>query len=268
MPTVSEVMGTPAQIARRLAFATAVGLFMGLIGPFGSYDVKPLPRVAAWLVSFWAGSLMLGASLSLAERWSARSGLPRWFARTAGVAATAVPLAAVSAASFRWIGHVSSSHMEWLTWYAQVLAISLPVALGYLSISAFMPLGGVAGAAGAAPSPTTSPARREPADGLLDRLPARLGKDVTALQMEDHYVRIHTPLGSDLVLTSMAQAMEPLGGVDGMRVHRSWWVARAAVEGAAWEGRNLRLRLKGGLEAPVARASIAEVRAAGWLQGG
>jgi DNA-binding LytR/AlgR family response regulator len=83
--------------------------------------------------------------------------------------------------------------------------------------------------------------------------------------MEDHYVRIHTPTGSRLELMSMSQAIAALGGVEGRRVHRSWWVARAAVEAAEPDGRNWRLKLRGGLRAPVSRANVAPLRAAGWL---
>ena len=267
MPRPTDVLGTPAQLARRLAFATAAGVFMGLIGPFGSYDVKPLQRVAAWLVSFWVGSLLFGAALKAAERWSARTGTPRWFARVTATALAAVPLAAVAAASFHWIGHVPASRMEWLTWYAQVLAIGLPTALGYMVLAPAV-------LKPAAPPPAVDPVPAEAApddrrgETLLDRLPARLGREVTALQMEDHYVRVHTPLGSDLLLTPMAQAVEALGAVEGLRVHRSWWVARRAVEGSAMDGRNLRLKLRGGIEAPVARTAVAQVRAAGWLGDG
>jgi DNA-binding LytR/AlgR family response regulator len=42
-------------------------------------------------------------------------------------------------------------------------------------------------------------------------------------------------------------------------------VARAAVVGAVENGRNLSLRLKGGLTAPVSRARVAPLRAEGWF---
>lgn len=259
MPSASQLIGTPAQLARRFAVATALGLFMGLIGPFGSYDVHPLERVASWLLSFWAGVLLFAPLLRTAEDWSVRTQTPRLFARTVAVALGCVPLAAISAASFHFVGGVPERRMTWLVWYAQVLAISLPAALTYLFVSSL----------GLAPTPADAPSHLSPAapgrEDLLSRLPARLGREVIALQMEDHYVRVHTALGSDLLLTPMAQAVGALSGVEGLRVHRSWWVARAAVQGSAWRGRNLRLRLKGGLEAPVARAQVAEVRAAGWL---
>jgi len=84
--------------------------------------------------------------------------------------------------------------------------------------------------------------------------------------MEDHYVRVHTPLGSTLVLMSLSQAMAGLKGVEGVQTHRSWWVARTAIAGVVEDGRKLRLRLSGGLEAPVSRARVGVLREQGWLE--
>ncbi|MFC3712590.1 LytTR family DNA-binding domain-containing protein [Sphingoaurantiacus capsulatus] len=86
-----------------------------------------------------------------------------------------------------------------------------------------------------------------------------------ALEMEGHYVRAHTAAGSTLILMRMRDAVAELDGIDGMQVHRSWWVARSAVENAAQHGRSITLRLKGGIKAPVARNSVPALRAAGWL---
>ena len=83
--------------------------------------------------------------------------------------------------------------------------------------------------------------------------------------MEDHYVRVHTPRGSALVLMSLGQAIAGMTDLEGLQTHRSWWVARRAVEGVVEDGRNLRLQLSGGLEAPISRARVGELRAQGWL---
>ena len=83
--------------------------------------------------------------------------------------------------------------------------------------------------------------------------------------MEDHYVRAHTVLGSELILLRMRDAVGELEGIDGAQVHRSWWVARDAVEDVKRDGRNLRLVLPGGLEAPVSRARVVELKEAGWF---
>ncbi|NEX94511.1 LytTR family DNA-binding domain-containing protein, partial [Caulobacter sp. 17J65-9] len=99
---------------------------------------------------------------------------------------------------------------------------------------------------------------------LLERLPPRLGREVVALGMEDHYVRVFTRRGDTLVLMRMADAVAELAAVDGAQVHRSWWVARAAVVASARSGRSGVLRLDTGLEVPVARRRLAELKALGW----
>ncbi|MNL69688.1 LytTr DNA-binding domain protein [compost metagenome] len=59
--------------------------------------------------------------------------------------------------------------------------------------------------------------------------------------------------------------MAGLRDVEGVQTHRSWWVARAAIAGVVEDGRKLRLRLTGGLEAPVSRTRIGALREDGWL---
>jgi DNA-binding LytR/AlgR family response regulator len=83
--------------------------------------------------------------------------------------------------------------------------------------------------------------------------------------MEDHYVRAHGPGVSTLILLRMRDAEGELAGFDGLRVHRSWWVARSAIEQVMRDGRNLKLRLKGGIEAPVARDRIVALKEFGLL---
>jgi DNA-binding LytR/AlgR family response regulator len=106
---------------------------------------------------------------------------------------------------------------------------------------------------------------RPPPAPFLDRLPPHLRSGLIALEMEDHYVRAHTAGGSALVLLRMRDAVAELAGIEGMQVHRSWWVARSAVREAVASGRNVTLRLERGIEAPVARSSITALREAGWL---
>jgi DNA-binding LytR/AlgR family response regulator len=84
--------------------------------------------------------------------------------------------------------------------------------------------------------------------------------------MEDHYVRVHRASGSRLELMPMADAIARYG-VAGIRTHRSWWVAVSAVRAIERDGRNMRLRLDGGLTVPVARNRVAAVRAVPALSG-
>ena len=101
----------------------------------------------------------------------------------------------------------------------------------------------------------TAPAGAPPAR-FLARLPAKLaGASLWAVEAEDHYLRLHTSKGQDLILLRLADALGELEGIEGARTHRSWWVARdavAAVERA--EGRTT-LTLPDGAKAPVSRTN-------------
>jgi len=78
-------------------------------------------------------------------------------------------------------------------------------------------------------------------------------------------VTAHTMAGSSLILMRMRDAISELSGIEGTQVHRSWWVARAAVRDVTRDGRNIRLVLARGLVAPVARSRIDALQDAGWL---
>ncbi|MHA7819606.1 MAG: LytTR family DNA-binding domain-containing protein [Erythrobacter sp.] len=100
---------------------------------------------------------------------------------------------------------------------------------------------------------------------FMRKLPNRIGREVIAMQSEDHYVRVHTTGGNALVLSTISDAASELqrGGVAGQRVHRSWWVAQDAVKGARQDGRKFFLKLRSGLEVPVSQTYREVVRLTG-----
>ena len=108
---------------------------------------------------------------------------------------------------------------------------------------------GDAGAASAAPAGQL----------FFQRLDAPLDGDLICLQMHDHYLAVHTTAGQQLVLCRMDDAARELHGL-GQRVHRSWWVARAAIAEARRHNGRLRLILHDGREVPVGRTYQQQVR--------
>ncbi|MDE1148145.1 MAG: LytTR family DNA-binding domain-containing protein [Azospirillaceae bacterium] len=257
-----QVFGDGRSWVRAFALASVVGVALGLIGPFGSfYNDSLILLLAYWVAAQWLGTAILGVVLRLAFvnargwDWRKRMGLA---ALVAVLAALPLAIACRLLALTLWPGPIA--RIGWPLWYGQTLLMALCSAYGYGAVAGHLRRS-PAGQEGSPESQTAG----TPASSFLARLPAALGRDLLALSMEDHYVRAHTPLGSALVLIPLHQAVAELDDVPGMRVHRSWWVARAAVAGLVRDGRNLRLRLVTGLEAPVARTSVAAVRAAGWL---
>jgi len=83
--------------------------------------------------------------------------------------------------------------------------------------------------------------------------------------MEDHYLRIHTALGSDLILLRLRDALAELGPTRGRQVHRSWWVADGAVASVERDAGRITLVLRNGLRVPVSKSFREPVKEAGWL---
>jgi DNA-binding LytR/AlgR family response regulator len=101
---------------------------------------------------------------------------------------------------------------------------------------------------------------------FLERLPLKLrGADVWAVEAEDHYLRLHTSKGQDLILMRLADAVSELEGIEGAQVHRSWWVARDAIADAKRGDGRATLTLKDGAEAPVSRTYARLLRERGWI---
>lgn len=232
-----------------LAVLTAVGLFLGLLGPFGSFDNGTLwRRLAYWVAMSWLG-LALGVLAQRSLRPLKLQGTWRW----TGLAGVAAVMAAVLTGAGRGLADLFwpkfGGGPALLVWYANTLVLTVGLIVFFALVRR--------------PGREPSPAVRAVAVGGLLGVPVA---QVLCLQMEDHYVRVHTAGGSRLVLATLGQAIEALHGAPGLRVHRSWWVADAAVAGAVAEGRNLRLILINGLSAPVSRTSVAAAREAGWLK--
>ena len=268
-----SLIGTPRQWAIDLAVMTALGVFLGVIGPFGSFNGGDLAmRIAYWVANIWIGFSVLSVAVRLSLRAAMRFDLPIWFALGLGVALGAAPLALILATFSAWFWPPNHGRMFPLfSLYAQTLAIAEPLSFAYYFLADRGWRGAVAQGGprreSAGVEPVAPPDPVPVSTAFLDRLPTRLGRDLLCLRMEDHYVRAHTARGSDLILIPLKDAVAELGGLEGLRVHRSWWVARAAVAMPVTSGRNLTLRLTNGLEVPVSRASVAVLRAAGWLDG-
>ena len=96
---------------------------------------------------------------------------------------------------------------------------------------------------------------------VLDRLPARLGRNLIYLRVIDHYLEVHTVDGHDLILMRMGDAVAGLGEL-GLQVHRSFWVSLRHVKDLVTVRGRHRLRLTGGREVPVSRTYLPAARAA------
>lgn len=97
-------------------------------------------------------------------------------------------------------------------------------------------------------------------DDFWSRIPTKLGRDLIAVTSELHYLRVHTQEGNALILYAFGRALERLREIDGMRIHRSHWVAIGHVQALRRDGEKVICRLDNGIELPVSRPYRAELR--------
>ncbi|WP_286828258.1 MULTISPECIES: LytTR family DNA-binding domain-containing protein [Kordiimonas] len=115
---------------------------------------------------------------------------------------------------------------------------------------------------GEAPQPTEhgpAPAPRIPS--IVARLSPEKHGELWAITSEQHYLRIYTEHGDDLILMRFSDALETLEAHDGIQIHRSHWVARAGIDKTDKDtGGKLFIVLKNGIKFPVSRPNQSLVK--------
>lgn len=101
---------------------------------------------------------------------------------------------------------------------------------------------------------------------LLREVPDLSAADVLALQAHEHYVRIYSQQGAQLIHYRFGDAVEEMPADLGLQVHRSWWVAENAVKSAQRGSRRWQLDLVTDVAVPVSDSYVAAVRERGWLK--
>jgi len=242
-------LGTAREWAIELAVGAGLGVFLGVIGPFGSFsNGGASPRILHFVACFLVGTTIFGVLQRLAADWARRTGVPVWLALVAAGVVGCAPLSLFVGWMVTRMWPFLTGRFSLLDMYGQCLMLSAP-ALLYMFFRQ-----------GVFKRTPPLPAAVEMASDVRP-----LAGEVLCLRMEDHYVRVHTLKGSRLVAGPFERVIAGLGDHEGMKVHRSWWVSRAAVVAVEVDGRNLKLRLSNDLRAPVSRASVAKLRQVGWL---
>jgi len=240
-------------LVRGLGVASAAGVVLALTGAFGTLEVSLLLRLVYWVPVMVAGALWGHLCSRGVERWIDLDERP-WLTVTALTLATSGPIVILV-----WLvtGLVFEGHVYPLATLPYMIVPVVIITATMSAINVFLakaqPVQTHAAALGAAPA-------RFP-----DRLPMKIrGGVIRAVQAEDHYLRIHTDRGSDLILMRLSDALDELQGLEGSQTHRSWWVARDAVRDVARGDGRATLTLEGGIEAPVSRKYAKALRDAGW----
>ncbi|MFN3293128.1 MAG: LytTR family DNA-binding domain-containing protein [Gemmobacter sp.] len=245
-----------ARLRARLTLAIWMFLtvMMAIAGPFGSYAEVPfLRRLLFWLVVS-ALALVLAAFVRvLVSRHPKLGGFWRGGVATAAVVAGVLswPLHMVSAQSLQGFPLLPPRPVELAVF---IFCLTLGLCAFRQAVDARM---------------ASAPAAAQPATPELPRLAERLPPEVRApvlrISGRDHYVDVVTTRGSASLLMRFSDALAELDGTPGLRVHRSHWVAEAAVAGGWRDGARVFLRLVEAETVPVSRTYLPEVEARGWL---
>jgi uncharacterized membrane protein SpoIIM required for sporulation len=100
-----------------------------------------------------------------------------------------------------------------------------------------------------------------PLAGLIEGTKLPADAILLAVRAEQHYIRIWSDRGTDMVRYRFRDLMGQLGNCPGGQVHRSWWVNFDAVQSVNNEGRKLELTISPDLIVPVSvsyRNSVVE----------
>jgi hypothetical protein len=240
-----------------IAFTAASALVYAFLAPLGTNALPLEERVVENFTLGFASFPVLWPPMRLALRFGDRAGLPELFVVIGGLVILAAPVSVIGSA-IEHLFHPGMPPTDPVVVYFMILALQ-PISAAYLIVERRLTRPRPVPVAATAAPLVVPPAR------LIARLNPRLGDEVLALQGEDHYVRVHTNQGSELLLMRLGDAIAELDGMEGLRVHRSWWVARQAVGEARMNGRRACLVLINGLAVTASREATVELRRAGWL---
>lgn len=232
-----------------LGMGVLAAVFMAAVGPFGTWKEPLHERLGFWVIGM-TGAILAGSGLDHCLRrmtWFGSRPAARAVANVVIFAAPAGLIASALAAV------VQGSQIDWPL-YRQTVPQILLVGLGFVGLIHLLG------------RRTTIARHRGLGDSTIGGLlpPKLAGARLLALEAQDHYVRVHTDRGASLVLETFEIALAKVSHLDGARTHRSWWVARGAVNGIERGDGRATLTLSGGTQAPVSRRYARCLRSAGW----
>jgi DNA-binding LytR/AlgR family response regulator len=233
--------------------AVVAAVFMTFIGAFDSHRQPPAQRLVFWLVLL-VGGTALGVTILSLVRGLLRLEQRPWLQATIFTLVIWIPETFMVWAVIALMLHAPWTLANLVDNAGPALIVSAAMtALNYLADQK-PPETHAAADATAPPAP------------FLERLPIRLrGAELYAVEAQDHYLRLHTSKGADLILMRLSDAIEELEGIEGAQTHRSWWVARDGVDDARRADGRATIRLKDGAEVPVSRTFARALRQAGWF---
>lgn len=235
--------------AAELGLWIAIGLVMAVLGPFGSSERTLYERGVYWL-----GCIVGGGMIGIGIDGMIRRMTDSFWVRVLAVSVLMTPPVTVLVwfVNHGLVGTPLIPETLVEPWF-EVFVVCFAVML-------FRQLVWTRRVAPAAPTD------EDPYAIFRQRLSARRREArLIAIEAEDHYLRVHTENGDELIAARFGDALQELANAAGFRTHRSWWVAAEAIDSVRWLRGRGEARLKGGLVAPISRSQARQIKAAGWF---
>ena len=251
MPSLAAVPPWARRLTADLALFAAIGVVMAFLGPFGSAERPLLERFG-----YWEACMLGGGVIGIAIDEPVRRRTTRFWPRLLVVSLAMTPLVTVFVLSVNVATYGGAFRLVGLSEIGfQVFVVSF----------AAMALRQLAWAQSAT-APAAPVEDGDPAETFRLRLSAkRRAAALFAVEAEDHYLRVHTDAGEELITARFGDAMSELARAPGFQTHRSWWVAADAIDDVRWSRGRGEAKLKCGLTVPISRSNAAPLKAAGWF---
>ncbi|WP_166417882.1 LytTR family DNA-binding domain-containing protein [Cochlodiniinecator piscidefendens] len=236
----------------KAATVVVASMVLAILGPFGTYNTLSfLPRLLFWLGAVSAVGIPVNCCIYLIGVSGWGLDRPAVVSILSGAFLGSIPGALILALFYFQMNEFEFGWLSFGKMMILVSTISVVIGLSEFKIYEFN-----------RNLPKNNPSQTSSLDcnAFFSRVSPELGRSLVSLSKQDHYLEVVTDKGSEVILLRMADAVAELAAYNGIRVHRSHWVAIDAIVGFERRDSRCFVLLKGGREVPVSRPNVTYVR--------
>jgi hypothetical protein len=237
---------------KTILISLSIGLIVGYLGPFGSYEMPLLSRLIYWVILIGAGHFIYSQSDKFCKWYFDKKHFNTILTFILSTLIGAIFLTFfVEFVTHFFMNNQLTFPQNFILFYPKVFVLSLTLnVISYLLDQA---------------KSQSSLTQNETmkTNNFIKRLPLKLGNDLICFSMEDHYLQVYTEKGNHMMLLRMKDALVELKDYKGLQVHRSWWVAIDAVTDVKKQARKTILVMKNNIEVPVSQKYLTIIKEAG-----
>ncbi|MGY5805428.1 LytTR family DNA-binding domain-containing protein [Rhizobium hainanense] len=245
-------------------FVTIVLIF-ALTGPYGTLDrLMPGARLGYWL-ALHAMAWSIAIVFSVVAEILLRRHVAGMFARMMiGSVAAALPIGfGITLVDFAFFGTLPTVSGSLRQSLGSIPLCALFCILTYLTMHRQIAMAAAGTDLAEAKTMSTSAPEirpRTPQPPILLRLKPENRGALIRLTVRDHYTEVVTTRGRELILLRFGDALMEIGNIEGIRLHRSHWVATDHVASLKRDNGKLFVIARDGAEMPVSRSYAEDVR--------